>query len=111
LTGLEDAMRSAIILCAIFITVVAIPGETALAQTTRPATLSNRAVLRKDSDECAKRVDHHRVDLFANCMTKRLTVRKAAAKQKTAECKEKAAEQKLHYVKRLRFVRKCSAAS
>jgi hypothetical protein len=103
-------MRSAIALSAIFVTVFVFAGEAALAQTTQPAKLSNRALFRRDSNECAKQVDHHRLDLFGDCMTKRQDQRKAAAKQKTDECKAKAAEQKLHYVKRLRFIRKCSAA-
>lgn len=94
-----------------FVTAFVFAGEAAAAQTTRPATLSNRALLRKDSDECAKQVDRHRLDLFADCMTRRHAERTVAEKRKIAECKAKAAEQKLHYMKRLRFIRKCSGAS
>src|SRR6185312_7022150 len=43
---------------------------------------SNREQLRIDSDECAKQVDRHRVDLFADCMNKKQAARKEAAKRK-----------------------------
>ena len=46
---------------------------------------SNREQLRIDSDECAKQVDRHRVDLFADCMNKKQAARKEAAKRKKAE--------------------------
>ena len=47
--------------------------------------LSNREQLRVDSDECAKQVDRHRVDLFADCMNKKQAARKEAAKKRKAE--------------------------
>jgi hypothetical protein len=53
---------------------------------TAPATPpSTRELLRQDSDECAKQVDRQRVDQFADCMNKKETARKEAAKQKKAE--------------------------
>ncbi len=143
-------MRSAIALCAVFAVAFVFGGDATLAQTTQPAKLSSRVLLRQDSDECAKQADRHRLDLFADCMGKRQTERKAAAKQKAAadraakrktrkqylddavrahqelnekrlaalaqervkrsDCKKQAAEQKLHFVKRLRFIEKCFAA-
>jgi len=72
--------------------------------------VSNRALLRQDSDACAKEVDRHRMDQFADCMSKRQAEHKAAAKQKSEDCKKQAADQNLHYVKRLRFIRRCKAA-
>jgi hypothetical protein len=119
----------------------------ALAQTSSP-TPSKRQQFRLDSDACAKEgVDRHRVDLFADCMSKKDAERKAAEKQRRAEeaakhkaerterfdaamqanretnlqrieqekaararredCKKQAKEQKLHFMKRLRFIENC----
>jgi len=55
------------------------------AQTAPAKPPSTRELLRQDSDECAKQVDRRRVDLFADCMNKKETARKEAAKQKKAE--------------------------
>lgn len=44
-----------------------------------------RELLRQDSEECARQVDRRQVDLFAQCMSKKETDRKAAEKQKKAE--------------------------
>jgi|SRR5690348_7139252 hypothetical protein len=95
---------SIILIAAVF----ALGGGNALAQTS--GKISNRVLLRQDSDTCAKQVDRHRMDEFADCMSKRQAEHKAAAKQKADECKKQAADQNLHYVKRLRFIRKCKAA-
>ena len=59
--------------------------DIASAQTPSKAP-SNRQILRQDSDECAKQgIDPHRVDLFADCMSKKQAARKEAARQKKAE--------------------------
>jgi hypothetical protein len=117
------------------------------AQTSSP-TVSKRQQFRQDSDACAKEgIDRHRVDLFADCMSKKDAGRKAAEKQRRAEeaakrkaqrterfeaamqanretnllrieqekaararredCKKQAKEQKLHFMKRLRFIENC----
>lgn len=86
----------------------------AMAQDAKPADTSakvgNRVLLHQDSDACARQVDRHRMDLFADCMAKRQAEGKAAAQRKTDACKKQAAGQNLHYVKRLRFIRRCTAA-
>jgi hypothetical protein len=87
---------------------------TVMAQTAPSTPLSKRAQIRQDSVECAKQVDRKRMDLFADCVGKRQDERKAAAKQKKAEesvkragCKKQAADQKLHFTARLRFIDQC----
>lgn len=54
--------------------------EATLAQATQAAKLSNRILLRQDRDACAKQVDRHRLDPFADWMSKRQAEWKAAAK-------------------------------
>lgn len=103
-------MRFQIFLAGIILSLACV-GTPVVAQTATSEKVSNRTLLRQDSDACAKQVDPHRIDLFADCTAKRQAERKAAQKQKTDACKNEAAEQNLHYLKRLRFIRKCAAAS
>lgn len=76
--------------------------------------MSRSALRQQDRDECSKQVTRYQAELFLECMANREAARKAVAgtlkAAKRAECKKQADERNLHYVTRLRFVKKCAAA-
>lgn len=98
--------------------------QTAGSITTPLKASSQRVVSPQDREDCTKQSEHpnagtkNTADLYWKCIMEREASRKKAAKQKIAdefrlkrqkiaECRKQANEQKLHLLKRWRFIKKC----